>query len=75
MQKTDQSRDSEPFFNIGKGMRKKIRQFIIILAMLMFTAILNIFLENFIQSSLHDFIYIVPAIAGTVNLGTLRSDA
>lgn len=74
MPKTDQSRDSEEFFNIGKGIRKeKIMQFVIILAMLMFTTILNIFLENFIQPSSLVFVYLVPAIAGAINFGTWAS--
>ncbi|NTW77119.1 MAG: DUF4118 domain-containing protein [Syntrophaceae bacterium] len=74
MPKTDQSQDSEAFFNIGKGIRKeKIMQFVIILAMLMFTTILNIFLENFIQPSSLVFVYLVPAIAGAINFGTWAS--
>ena len=74
MQKTDQNQDFEPFFNMGKGLRKeKIIQFVIILAMLMLTTILNIFLENFIQPSSLVFVYLVPAIAGAINFGTWAS--
>ncbi|MEN6330598.1 MAG: DUF4118 domain-containing protein [Smithella sp.] len=74
MPKTEQSQDSEAFFNIGKGIRKeKIMQFVIILAMLMLTTILNIFLENFIQPSSLVFVYLVPAIAGAINFGTWAS--
>ncbi|MEN6622686.1 MAG: DUF4118 domain-containing protein [Smithella sp.] len=74
MQKTDQSQDLELFSNIGRGIRKeKLIQLLIILAMLILTTVLNIFLENFIQPSSLVFVYLVPAIAGALNFGTWAS--
>ena len=51
----------------------KLRQFLIILAMLTFTTILNIFLEHFIQPSSLVFVFLVPAIAGAIFFGTWAS--
>ena len=77
MQKTDQSQGSEQFFNSGKDVRKekieKLKQFIIIVAMLVLTTIINIFLEYFIQPSSLVFVYLVPAIAGAIYFGTWAS--
>jgi len=52
---------------------EKLRQFLIILAMLILTTVLNIFLEYFIQPSSLVFIYLVPAIAGAIYFGTWAS--
>jgi two-component system sensor histidine kinase KdpD len=77
MQRTDQSQGSELFFDRGKGMRnekmEKLRQFLIILAMLILTTVLNIFLEDLIQPSSLVFVYLVPAIAGAIYFGTWAS--
>lgn len=74
MQDTDQSQDSELFSNIYKVISKeKLIQLLIILAMLILTTVLNIFLENFIHPSSLVFIYLVPAIAGALNFGTWAS--
>jgi two-component system sensor histidine kinase KdpD len=53
--------------------RENIRQFLIILAMLIFTTVLNIFLEHFIQPSSLVFVFLVPAIAGAIFFGTWAS--
>jgi two-component system, OmpR family, sensor histidine kinase KdpD len=62
---------------MGKGMRnkkmEKLRQFLIILAMLILTTVLNIFLEHFIQPSSLVFVYLVPAIAGAIYFATWAS--
>jgi len=50
--------------------KEKIRQFLIILAMLILTTILNILLEYFIQPSSLVFVYLVSAIAGAIYFGT-----
>ena len=72
-----QNQSSEPFFDRGKDMRnkekEKIRQFLIILAMLILTTVLNIFLEHLIQPSSLVFVYLVPAIAGAIYFGTWAS--
>jgi two-component system sensor histidine kinase KdpD len=77
MQKIHQSQGSEPFFDRGKGMHnkkmEKLRQFLIILVMLILTTLLNIFLECLIQPSSLVFVYLVPAIAGAIYFGTWAS--
>jgi two-component system, OmpR family, sensor histidine kinase KdpD len=77
MQKIELSQGSELFFDRGKGMRnektEKLRQFLIILAMLSLTTVLNIFLEDLIQPSSLVFVYLVPAIAGAIYFGTWAS--
>lgn len=74
MQKAEQSQDPEQFSDPDKSIRKeKLMQFIIIIAMLVLTTILNIFLENFIQPSSLIFVYLVPAIAGAIYFGTWAS--
>jgi len=77
MQNTDQIQGSEPFFIRGKDVRKermrKLRQLLIILAMLIITTVLNIFLERFIQPSSLVFVYLVPTIAGAIYFGTWAS--
>ncbi len=74
MQITDKSQDSELFPDTSKGVRKeKLIQLGIVLAMLILTTVLNIFLENFIQPSSLVFVYLVPAIAGAINFGTWAS--
>ncbi len=52
---------------------EKIRQLLIILAMLIITTVLNIFLEHFIQPSSLVFVFLVPAIAGAIYFGTWAS--
>jgi len=52
---------------------EKIKQLLIILAMLIITTILNIFLEHFIQPSSLVFVFLVPAIAGAIYFGTWAS--
>ena len=77
MQKIDQSQGSEPFFDRGKGIRnekiEKLRQFLIILAMLILTTVLNVFLDKLIQPSSLVFVYLVPTIAGAIYFGTWAS--
>jgi two-component system, OmpR family, sensor histidine kinase KdpD len=53
--------------------KEKIGQFLIILAMLALTTIVNIFLEYFIQPSSLVFVYLVPAIAGAIYFGVWAS--
>jgi two-component system sensor histidine kinase KdpD len=74
MQKNDQSQGSELFFDGGKGIRKerenRPRQFVIVVAMLILTTVINIFLEYIIQPSSLVFVYLVPTIAGAIYFGT-----
>ena len=74
MQKIDQSQGSELFVDKGKGPRKenlkKLRQFLIILAMLILTTVINIFLKDIIQPSSLVFVYLVPTIVGAIYFGT-----
>jgi len=53
--------------------KEKLRQFLIILAMLIFTTVVNILLEYFIQPSSLVFVYLVPAIAGAIYFGSWAS--
>ena len=53
--------------------KEKIGQFLIILAMLALTTIINIFLKYFIQPSSLVFVYLVPAIAGAIYFGVWAS--
>ncbi|MDP2853945.1 MAG: DUF4118 domain-containing protein [Smithellaceae bacterium] len=73
MQKIDQSQGSEPFVDKGKGIRKgnlkKLRQFLIILVMLILTTVINVFLEHIIQPSSLVFVYLVPTIVGVIYFG------
>jgi two-component system, OmpR family, sensor histidine kinase KdpD len=77
MQNTDQNQVVDPVFNSSKNVRKekikKLKQFLVILGMLVLTTILNIFLEHFIHPSSLVFVYIVPAIAGAIYYGTWAS--
>ncbi|HEY5497477.1 MAG TPA: DUF4118 domain-containing protein [Syntrophales bacterium] len=77
MQNIDQHQGSEPFFSRGKSGHKerlkKLRQFLIIVAMLILTTVLNIFLEHFIQPSSLVFVYLVPTIVGAIYFGTWAS--
>ena len=52
---------------------EKLTQFLLILAMLTLTTVLNIFLEYFIHPSSLVFVYLVPAIAGAIFFGTWAS--
>lgn len=74
MQKIDQSQGSELFVDKEKGPRKenlkKLRQFLIILAMLILTTVINIFLKDIIQPSSLVFVYLVPTIVGAIYFGT-----
>ena len=58
---------------MSNGKIEKIKQLLIILAMLIITTILNIFLEHFIQPSSLVFVFLVPAIAGAIYFGTWAS--
>lgn len=78
MQKIDQNHDLEAFIDRDKKSIRKERmetlmQLLIILAMLIFTTILNIFLEQLIQPSSLVFVYLVPAIAGAIYFGVWAS--
>jgi two-component system sensor histidine kinase KdpD len=53
--------------------KEKIGQFLIILAMLALTTIVNIFLKYFIQPSSLVFVYLVPAIASAIYFGVWAS--
>ena len=74
MQKINQSKGSELFFDGGKGVRKekqnKPKQFLIVVAMLILTTVINVFLEYIIQPSSLVFVYLVPTIAGAIYFGT-----
>lgn len=58
---------------MSKERKEKLRQFLIILAMLILTTIVNFFLEYFIQPSSLVFVYLVPAITGAIYFGTWSS--
>jgi two-component system sensor histidine kinase KdpD len=74
MQNIDQSQSSKLFFGGGEGIRKerqnKPRQFLIVVAMLILTTVINVFLEHIIQPSSLVFVYLVPTIAGSIYFGT-----
>jgi len=74
MQKIDQSQVPEPFSDGGKDVRKeksyRPRQFLIMVAMLILTTVINVFLEYIIQPSSLVFVYLVPTIAGAIYFGT-----
>jgi two-component system, OmpR family, sensor histidine kinase KdpD len=73
MQKIGQEQGSESFFDRVEDIHKKrledLRQFLIVLAMLAFTTVLNAFLAQFIHPSSLVFVYLVPAIASAIYLG------
>ena len=73
MQKIGQEQGSESFFDRAEDIHKKrledLRQFLIVLAMLAFTTVLNAFLAQFIHPSSLVFVYLVPAIASAIYLG------
>jgi two-component system sensor histidine kinase KdpD len=77
MQITDERQGSEWNFirenGTSRDKMRKLRQFLIVLATLILTTILNIFLEHFIQPSSLVFVYLVPTIAGAVYFGTWAS--
>lgn len=58
---------------MSNEVKEKLRQFLIILAMLILTTVVNIFLKYFIQPSSLVFVYLVPAIAGAIYFGTWAS--
>jgi len=74
MQNIDQSQRSDMFFDGGGRARNerqnKPRQLLIIVAMLILTTVINVFLEYIIQPSSLVFIYLVPTIAGAIYFGT-----
>jgi len=74
---SDQNQGADSFFPTGKEARnrqiKKLKQFLIVLAMLALTTLLNIFLEHFIHPSSLVFVYLVAAIAGAIYYGTWAS--
>jgi len=77
MIESDQNRDANTFLTGGKEARERqirtLKQFFMILAMLILTTILNIFLEHFIHPSSLVFVYLVAAIAGAIYYGTWAS--
>lgn len=77
MLNTDQGQGAEPFARRREDVcyrnKEKLKQFLMILTMLILTTILNIFLEHFIQPSSLVFIYLVPAIVGAIYYGTWAS--
>jgi len=74
MEEIDQHRNSETFFDGGKitrkGRQNKSRQFLIMVATLTLTTVINVFLEYIIQPSSLVFVYLAPTIAGAVYFGT-----
>jgi two-component system, OmpR family, sensor histidine kinase KdpD len=70
----DQRQVSDLFSDGGKDIRKekknKLRHFLIMLAMLIMTTVINVFLEYIIQPSSLVFVYLVPTIAGAIYFGT-----
>lgn len=74
MQKIEQRQSSERFYDSEEGVRKKRKnkpiQFLIIVAMLILTTVINVFLEYIIQPSSLVFVYLVPTIAGAIYFGT-----
>lgn len=74
---SDQNQGADSFFPTGKEARnrqiKKLKQFLIVLAMLALTTVLNVFLEHFIQPSSLVFVYLVAAMAGAIYYGTWAS--
>ncbi|HEX2955957.1 MAG TPA: DUF4118 domain-containing protein [Chitinispirillaceae bacterium] len=53
--------------------KEKLGQFLIVLAMLALTTIVNVYLKYFIQPSSLIFVYLVPAIAGVIYFGVWAS--
>jgi len=74
MQNIDTNYSSETFSDRGGSVRKKrlkkLRQFLTIIAMLILTTILNVFLEYIIHPPSLVFVYLVPTIAGAIYFGT-----
>jgi two-component system sensor histidine kinase KdpD len=74
MQKIEQRQSSERFYDGEEGVHKKRKnkpiQFLIIVAMLILTTVINVFLEYIIQPSSLVFVYLVPTIAGAIYFGT-----
>jgi two-component system sensor histidine kinase KdpD len=73
MQQTGWNQESEPFFpkeeDVHKKTMRNLRQFVIILAMLALTTVLNVVLEQIIQPSSLVFVYLVPTIAAAIYFG------
>jgi len=74
MEKESQSPPEGRFAEARRGTRaadlKKVRQFLIVLAMLVLTTVLNVVLEHIVQPSSLVFVYLVPTIAGAIYFGT-----
>ena len=77
MIETNQNQDADNFFPGGKEARRryirKLKQFLIVLVMLIVTTVFNIFLEHFIYPSSLVFVYLVAAMAGAIYYGTWAS--
>jgi two-component system, OmpR family, sensor histidine kinase KdpD len=77
MPQADQNQDSSLIFNKTEDARKEtikdIRKFLIILAMLAFTTVINTFLEQIIQPSSLVFVYLVPTITAAIFFGSWAS--
>ena len=77
MQQNGQNQESDflsqPVEDPRKEILKNIRKFLIILAMLAVTTVLNIFLERIILPSSLVFVYLVPTIAAAIFFGSLAS--
>ena len=73
MQQTGWNQESEPYFpkeeDVHKKTMRNLRQFVIILAMLALTTVLNVVLEQIIQPSSLVFVYLVPTIAAAIYFG------
>jgi two-component system sensor histidine kinase KdpD len=73
MQKNDHGQDLKSFLNRRGDVRnqglEKLSRFLIVLAMLALTTVLNAFLAQFIHPSSLVFVYLVPAIASAIYLG------
>jgi two-component system, OmpR family, sensor histidine kinase KdpD len=74
MEETDPHRGSKAFPDGGKGVHKerhnKLRHFLIMVAMLTLTTVINVFLVYIIHPSSLVFVYLVPTIAGAIYFGT-----
>ena len=74
MNHNDQIQNATRFVDSGKNIRKenlkKLRQFLIVGAMLIVTTVINVFLEHIIQPSSLVFVYLVPTIAASIYFGT-----
>jgi len=73
MQKLDLNQSPELFGSVEggrQGRRIETMQVLIVVAMLILTTVINVFLEHIIQPSSLVFVYLVPTIAGAIYFGT-----